>query len=99
MTDSDINRGIGNSAENAEVSLRILLIVTFIMSIFLQGSALYFTLMIRALQIALHLPLLKVLVPSNVSMVFGYIIPVVGFDVLDPEWTTELVFSFDEERQ
>lgn len=54
--------------------------------------------MLRALQIALHLPLLKIMVPSNVSMVFGYIIPVVGFDVLDPEWTTELVLSFDEEK-
>ena len=68
------------------------------MNMSLDGSSKYFTLMLRALQIVLHLPLLKIMVPSNVSMVFGYIIPVVGFDVLDPEWTTELVLTFDEEK-
>jgi hypothetical protein len=59
----------------------------------------YFVMMIRSLQIILHLPILKVLVPSNVSMVFGFIIPVVMFDILDPSWTTEKVLKFDEEAQ
>ena len=98
MTDSDLNRGIGSSSEAVEIGLRMLLIITFLMNMFLNDSSKYFTLMLRALQIVLHLPLLKIMVPSNVSMVFGYIIPVVGFDVLDPEWTTELVLSFDEEK-
>lgn len=98
MTDSDLNRGIGSSSEAVEICLRMLLIITFLMNMFLNDSSKYFTLMLRALQIVLHLPLLKIMVPSNVSMVFGYIIPVVGFDVLDPEWTTELVLSFDEEK-
>ena len=68
------------------------------MTMFLQGSGLYMLMMIRSLQIVLHLPILKVLVPSNVSMVFGLIVEVVMFDVLDPEWTTEYVLEFDDKE-
>jgi len=47
----------------------------------------------------LHLPLLRIIVPGNVSQLFSLLIPVATFDVLDPSWTTELVFDFDDEKQ
>mmetsp|Transcript_22772 Transcript_22772/g.35061 ORF Transcript_22772/g.35061 Transcript_22772/m.35061 type:complete len:197 (-) Transcript_22772:1108-1698(-) len=56
-------------------------------------------LLIRALQIVLHLPLVRVKVPANVSSLFQVLIPIAMFDVLDPDWTTKLIFTFDEEQQ
>lgn len=55
--------------------------------------------LIRTLQMILHLPIFRIIIPSNVSQVFSVIIPIAMFDVLDPEWTTQLIFEFDEEGQ
>lgn len=38
-------------------------------------------------------------IPANVSEFYSIIIPVAMFDVLDADWTTQLVFEFDEEGQ
>ena len=43
----------------------------------------------------LHLPLLRIIVPSNVSMIIELIIPVAMFDVIDPEYSTKWVLDFD----
>ena len=42
--------------------------------------------------------MLRIIVPSNVSMVTELIIPVAMFDVIDPEFSTKLVLNFDEEE-
>jgi hypothetical protein len=34
--------------------------------------------------------------PANVAAFFSIIIPIVMFDVVDSEWSTELVFEFEE---
>ena len=47
----------------------------------------------------LHLPMLRIIIPANVSAFFQIILPVVQFDLLDPEWTTELIMEFDEEPE
>ena len=99
MENTALNRGLEDSAEGGELSLKFLLIFTFLMNLVLQGSMIYFTMMIRSMQLILHMPILKVLVPSNVSMIFGYIIPVVMFDIFDTSWTTEVVLEFDEDEQ
>ena len=52
---------------------------------------------LRSLQIIIHLPMLRIVVPGNVSEFFRYIIPIVQFDILDAEWTTELIMEFDYE--
>lgn len=39
MTDSDLNRGIGWSSEAIEISLRMLLIITFLMNMILSDSS------------------------------------------------------------
>ena len=53
--------------------------------------------LIRSLQIILHLPLIRILIPSNINMVFSVIIPIVMFDILDSEYTSELLLEFDYE--
>jgi len=42
---------------------------------------------------------MKVIVPSNVSMLFTLMIPVVMFDIMDSSWTTELFLTFDEDNE
>ena len=68
------------------------------MHVFLAGSGHYFLMLIRTLQIILHLPILKVVVPANVNMYFSYMIPIVMFDILDSNWTTEIVLDFEEDK-
>jgi hypothetical protein len=35
-------------------------------------------------------------VPTNVAAFFSIIIPIVTFDLIDPQWSTELIFEFEE---
>ena len=49
----------------------------------------------------LHLPMMKIIMPGNVTMLFSILIPIVMFDIIDSSWSTELLFNFDfagEER-
>ena len=55
--------------------------------------------LIRALQIILHLPMFRFLIPSNFSMITEIISPIIMFDVLDnnKDWDVTLLMSFDEQ--
>ena len=44
----------------------------------------------------IHLPMLMIIIPANVSAFFSKLIPIVTFDILDSSWTTEIIFEFDE---
>ena len=46
----------------------------------------------------IHLPLIRILIPSNVNMVFSVLIPIVMFDIFDSEYTTEMLLEFDYEQ-
>jgi len=39
------------------------------------------------------------MLPGNVNMFFSILIPIVMFDIIDSEWSTELVFTFDFENE
>ena len=54
---------------------------------------------VRNLQIIIHLPLFNIIIPGNVSKVFKILIPIVTFDLLDSEFTTEKTLEFDEASQ
>jgi hypothetical protein len=58
----------------------------------------YMMFMIRALQLVLHLPMLQVVLPSNVSMLTGMLSPIVMFDVLENEWGYDIsmILEFDD---
>jgi len=43
--------------------------------------------------------MMHVIIPGNVNMFFSILIPIVMFDIIDSEWSTELVFTFDSEGQ
>ena len=72
--------------------MKIMLIATFAMNLVMSGAMVYMMAMVRSLQMILHLPLFKVILPGNVSMLFEIMIPIVMFDILDSSWSTELIF-------
>ena len=77
----------------------ILMGTTFVLNIFFSGGMVYFLLLVRGLQMVLHIPILQVILPGNVSMVFSQIISVAMFDILDADWTTKKILEFDDEKQ
>lgn len=54
-------------------------------------------LMIRSLQIITNLPLLRIQIPGNLYMVFDIKKTISDYDLIDKEYGTELIFTFDEE--
>ena len=40
--------------------------------------------------------MLMIIIPANVSAFFSKMIPIVTFDILDSDWTTQLLFKFDK---
>ena len=50
--------------------------------------------LIRALQIILHLPVFKMILPGNVTMIFQLVVPVAMFDILDEE-KFNMILKFD----
>ena len=69
-----------------------MLIGTFSMNIIVAGAMNMMLAFLNALQMVIHLPMINVLVPSNVSLFNQLIIPIVMFDILDPEYTSKLMF-------
>ena len=55
----------------------------------------YILSMIRALQIVIHLPLMRIYIQANLNMVFSILIPIVMFDIMDSEYLSELLLEFD----
>ena len=60
----------------------------------------YFIGLINALQMVLHLPMLWIIMPGNVTIFFKIILPIVMFDVLDglddTKYDPNNVFEFDD---
>ena len=84
-------------AGSSELILKVALLVAFFLNLFLSGSWGYMIGMIRCLQMVLHIPLLNVIVPGNITMVFGFIIPIVMFDVMENDtYNYGTVLEFDE---
>lgn len=54
--------------------------------------------MIRTLQMVVHLPLFKVVFPANLMQLLTGIIEIAMFDLLPPNFSTDLVFTYNEKR-
>ena len=81
--------------------MKIIFLIAFFLNLALSGGFQYFLMMIRVLQITLHLPLLQTLIPANVMMVFQVIISIAMFDILDNDYGIglELFMNFDDSGQ
>ena len=75
------------------------MIGSLITNIFLAGIFAHMSQWIHSMQFIIHLPILGVLVPSNVSAYLQSVVPIFTFDFLPSELTTEFVFDFDYPKQ
>lgn len=57
--------------------------------------------MMRTLQIIMHLPLMRVIFPANVICLFRVLMPALSFDFLDAffDWEEQTYIKFDMKRQ
>lgn len=55
--------------------------------------------MIDALQMVVHLPIMKIVIPPNVMFCFMIMLPFVMFDIVETEYTTEKILEFDYDAQ
>ena len=71
------------------------------LNVFLPGGFKYMLFLIRTLQMILHLPMLSIPIPGNMSMFCNTVFPIVMFDVLEQIESVDasLIFEFDFEGQ
>ena len=75
------------------------MLISFSINLVLSGAMTYLVGWINALQLIIHLPMMMILIPANVSMFFSLILPIVQFDLIPPEWSYELFLTFEEEPE
>ena len=56
--------------------------------------------MVRSLQVVLHLPIIRVIFPANVMLLISSLIPTIGFDLLEAffDWEEQRVLRFNNDR-
>jgi len=70
------------------------------MNVLMTGKSLfYFIAWINTMQMIMHLPMLRPLLPPNVLSFIEVILPVVNFDLIEPDYSTDLVFEFEEDPE
>ena len=99
MENTQFNRDFQDSSAGAQDGMKSMMLISFLVNLIMSGAMGYMVAWINALQMILHLPMLLILIPANVAAFFSIILPVVQFDLLDPDWTTNLVFEFDDEPE
>jgi len=55
---SGMTKAADSAAEGAEMSMMIIMGLSFVLNVCLSGGGLFFLILIRSLQIVLHMPLL-----------------------------------------
>ena len=86
MSDSVATRSYMGSLETAQSSLKWIFIAALVLNYFMNEQMMKYTMfLIRPLQLVLHLPLFRVVMPSNFSMLNGIIAPIMMFDILENE--------------
>lgn len=78
------------------------LIFSVVLSVGARGDLAmkYMFIMIRALQMVLHIPLMRIMLPANVLTFIEIMIPTVGFDILESffNWEDQRILKFDFEK-
>jgi hypothetical protein len=73
-----------DSANSANSGMKSLFLIAFILNqIVFSGGMKYMMTLIRALQLILHLPMLRIVIPANVATMISIIMPIVMFDILE----------------
>ena len=91
-----MTKQLKSSAGSSNTIFKLMLVFTFVLNFVLAGGMIYILALIRSLQMIIHWPLLRVVFPANIQMIFGIIIPFIMFDIIDPA-VFEGFLTFDPE--
>ena len=50
----------------------------------------------RSMQLMIHLPIMNILMPANITSFLQDLMPFVMFDIIPPEYSTEVMFNYDD---
>ena len=98
MVDSQATRSFQSSSENLGLLMKILLALSFLINLIFSGGAIYMLYMVRTLQIMLHIPIFKIVLPANLMINISSTIEIAMFDILPAEITTDYILRYDEEK-
>ena len=81
--------------------MRFLFLIALGLNVVFSGGSKYMFFLIRALQLDIHFPIMRIILPGNVSMLMSIIMPIVMFDILDNDLGIDasLIYNFSEESQ
>lgn len=101
VKDTKFERTVHESAAQATRGAKIMFLIGLALNLVFFGGSHYMTILIRLLQIILHLPMLFTPVPGNVISTFKVLISIAMFDILENDYGIgpELFLEFDEEGQ
>ena len=102
MVNSESTRSYMGSLDTAKKSLNWIFLTAVIFNYTLSDQMIkYMMFLIRPLQLILHLPLFRVVMPSNFVMLNSIIAPIMMFDVLDNDFDIDinLIMSYDENQK
>jgi len=57
--------------------MKWIIAISLVFNVLLRGAAKYMFLFINSLMLIIHLPIMQVVVPANVSNFFAYMLPIV----------------------
>jgi hypothetical protein len=97
MQDSAAAEGLSAASDGAGPSLQFLFWVGFGMQYLGSDALRIMSLMMRQMQLIMHIPAMQVLMPPNVMIMFTALLPIVQWDMLDGMITLDIFFSYTEE--
>ena len=88
LLDTYLTKNFSSAADRVDKILQVVFWILLLFNLGASGkhSMEHFIVMINSLQIAIHLPFLNVLLPSNVIMFCEKMLPIVMFDIIKDNW-------------
>jgi hypothetical protein len=101
MPNTVLSQSVETMTESTGLSLIWILVISLILNYLLPGGMKYMIFLIRTLQMILHMPMMMIIFPANVSILMSNLFPIVMFDVLEltESFDASLIFQFDEQGQ
>ena len=97
MKDSNFNRNFLASAENSKDGGRMVLVMTMGINLFFSAAFVYMVQWINSTQMIIHLPMMQIIVPANVSAYFQAILPIITFDIISED-VIKWFLNFNDEK-
>jgi len=70
LEDSEANRNFAGSTQTGTDGMMVAMVFTFIVNLVMAGALGHMIGWINTLQLIIHLPMLRILIPANVSVFF-----------------------------